>query len=72
MGNDFFSFYTQSGRDSYKNDDEYTYDYDRFTVSKLMVVIAVVAPQYMAEYGKYTLIKVGGNCFRALSSIAFG
>lgn len=47
-------------------------DYDRFTVSKLVVVIAVVAPQYLAEYGKYALLKVGSKCLRALTSAAFG
>jgi len=41
-------------------------------VSKLVVVIAIVAPEYIAAYGKYTLVKVGGNCLRALSSFAFG
>lgn len=48
------------------------YDYDRFTVSKLVVVIAVVAPQYLEEYGKYALLKVGSKCLRALTSAAFG
>lgn len=72
MGNDFFSFYSQTGRDTYENDDEYVYDYDRFTVSKLVVAIAIVAPEYIAAYGKYTLVKVDGNCLRALSSFAFG
>ena len=48
------------------------YDYDRFTVSKLVVVIAVVAPQYLDEYGKYALLKVGSKCLRALTSAAFG
>lgn len=72
MGNDFFSFYSQAGRDTYENDDEYVYDYDRFTVSKLVVVIAVVAPQYLEEYGKYALLKVGSKCLRALTSAAFG
>lgn len=47
-------------------------DYDRFTVSKLVVVIAVVAPQYLYEYGKYALLKVGSKCLRALTSAAFG
>lgn len=47
-------------------------DYDRFTVSKLVVVIAVVAPQYLEEYGKYALLKVGSKCLRALTSAAFG
>ena len=59
-------------RDTYENDDEYVYDYDRFTVSKLVVVITVVAPQYLAEYGKYALLKVGSKCLRALTSAAFG
>lgn len=37
-----------------------------------MVVIAIIAPEYMAPYGKYTLVKVCGYCLRALSSFSFG
>jgi len=57
-GNDFFSFYSQTGTDYFESKDVYESNYDRFTVSKLVVAIAVVAPAFVKELGKYQLIKV--------------
>ena len=57
-GNNFFSFYSQAGTDYFKNKDVYESNYDRLTVSKLVVAIAVVAPAFVKEIGKYQFIKV--------------
>lgn len=58
IGSSFFSFYSQTGKDYIDGDDGYKCNYDRFTLSKLVVAIAVVAPAFVKELGKYQLIKV--------------
>lgn len=62
-GNNLFNFYSQIGTDYFESKDVYESNYDRFTVSKLVVAIAVVAPAFVKEIGKYKLIKVVVNAF---------
>ncbi len=63
-GCDALSCYAQGGNDTL-TDNGYVFSYNRFTVSKLVVVIAVVAPELLKSIGEYvtfkTPIEIFGN-----------
>ena len=56
-GTSMFSFYAQTGHDTYINRGAYSYSYDKMTISKLVVAIAVAAPQLLKLMGKYPFVK---------------
>lgn len=56
VGNNFYSFYADIGKDTFISKDSYSYNYDRYTVSKLVVAIAVLAPEVLEAAGKVNLV----------------
>ena len=66
FGKDKISYYAEAGTDFFASKDVYNYDYDRLTVSKIMIALTILAPEVVGSLGQVKLINMGDKAIPAV------
>ena len=66
FGKDKISYYAEAGTDFFASKDVYNYDYDRLTVSKIMIALTILAPEVVGSLGQVKLINMGDKAVPAV------
>ena len=66
FGKDKISYYAEAGTDFFASKDVYNYDYDRLTVSKIMIALTILAPEVVGSLGRVKLINMGDKAIPAV------